>query len=185
MKKIRNALFLVIFGCLSAAGCDLRQFPSLSPPPFTAEALFKPEGAEKNNIRWVFLMPDVKALSSDHSDSAGNSFPGAANIALKNYITELYTNTEPVTPGSSVTRIVIRKPTVFNAVKTIEKYYRSGLKKNELSPEQVTAGLGKVFEIAIAAATENTQEFEKVLQQNRKDALSLIAVFNQVQLKKM
>ncbi len=144
------------------------------------------EGKETAVIyRWEFMMPALDKILAGADKSAGNYRLGDENARLKDYVTENYTSTEPIAPGNPMTRIVIRKPAIFNAVKAIEKYYLAGVKKNEISQVEAEAGFRNVLQVAVAAVSENSQEFEEVLQEQRKDARLLIEAFNQVKLKQM
>jgi len=173
MKKMICALFIALFATSVSGQASL-----------TADTGNVYEGNEKE-IKWVFLMPDLKEMPSENARPVGADFPGRENSLLKDYLTELYTQAEPITPGSPMTRITIRKPAIFNAVKTIEKYYSSEIKKNKLTSAQAVPGFNKVLAVAVAAASEDSEDFEDALQQQRKNALSLIGIFNQVQLKEM
>jgi hypothetical protein len=44
------------------------------------------------------------------------------------------------------------------------------VKKNEISQVEAEAGFRNVLQVAVAAVSENSQEFEEVLQEQRKDA---------------
>lgn len=186
--KVYRLVPCVLFSILFAASIATARAVtpgsfSENPTPVVATTP-ESEGNEKG-IKWVFLMPDLKEIPAGNDRHAGADFPGRENSLLKNYLTELYTQAEPITPGSPMTRITIRKPAIFNAVKTIEKYYSSEVKKHKLTSAEAVPRFKKILEVAVAAASEDSEDFEDTLQQQRKDALSLIGIFNQVQLKEM
>lgn len=89
---------------------------------------------------------------------------------------------EEVVPGDPTRRTVIRKPTIYNAVRSIEKQLNRELKSNKMGQEQVTAEFTNVLKIAISAFDSETESFEDALQQNRKNAAALLSVFQNVKL---
>lgn len=137
------------------------------------------------DYKWEFLMPEIGSYLHEDLASSSSYRLGNDNFCLKDYILKTYTRNEPIAPGNPLTRIVILKPAIFNAVKKIEKYYLAELKKNELTKQEAESGFQQVLKVAVAAATENTQSFEEALQDNRKDTQKLIDTFNQVKLKQM
>ena len=98
---------------------------------------------------------------------------------------ESYTDQEPIAPGNPSMRIVIRKPSIYNAVRKIDKYYSRQVAHGAMNSANARKGFERVLTIAIAALSESSESFESALQQNRKDPESLIAQFNQVKLKDM
>ena len=94
----------------------------------------------------------------------------------------IYVVREEVVPGDPTRRTVIRKPTIYNAVRSIEKQLNRELKSNKMGQEQVTAEFTNVLKIAISAFDSLTESFEDALQQNRKNAAALLSVFQNVKL---
>jgi|GEM_PF-2662609 len=186
MKKIISAFILSVLAASFSTAQDFASgpFPGQAAVPVSPQPAPEVTG-EDISYKWIFLMPAIEKDTSEYIRLRGNNFPGKENALLKNYLTELYTRTEPITPGSPMTRIIIRKPAIFNAIKVIEKYYTAEVKKNKLPKTEAVAGFRKVLHVAVAAASENSREFEDALQEQRKDAPLLIGIFNQVKLKQM
>lgn len=139
--------------------------------------------ASRASYKWEFYKPDL----SDYKESAtteGESFD-ASLAPLVDMFNESYTDQEPIAPGNPSMRIVIRKPSIYNAVRKIDKYYSRQVAHGTMNSANARKGFERVLTIAIAALSENSQGFEDALQQNRKNPDLLIAQFNQVKLKDM
>ena len=93
-----------------------------------------------------------------------------------------YVVREEVVPGDPTRRTVIRKPAIYNAVRSLEKHYNKEVKKNGLSSAVATSEFLQILKIALAAFDSESKSFEDSLQENRKDATSLTAVFKHVRL---
>ena len=141
--------------------------------------------AVERGYRWEFYTPDLTSYISQESQVTENNRFDASLEPLKAMFNESYTDQEPIAPGNPATRIVIRKPSIYNAVRKIDKYYSKEVAHGEMNSVSARKGLERVLTIAIAALSENSQSFEDALQQNRKSPELLIAQFNQVKLKDM
>ncbi len=183
MKRI-TCVFILIVVCIVNVPAQLAAETSVIQ---NRQIDFKPkaEGTAKSvDYQWEFSMPGIdNKLIGDVVSS--NYRLGEKNARLKDYVNDTYTSTEPITPGNPMTRIIIRKPAIFNAVKAIEKYYLSGIRKNEVSQNDAINDFSHVLHVAVAAASENSTSFEEALQVKRKDVRQLIGLFNQVKLRQM
>lgn len=119
---------------------------------------------------------DLAALSLNHKWGKKVAF-------LYDSFKDVYVVKEEVVPGDPTRRTVIRKPDIYNAVRTIEKGLNREVKKNELTPEKAEAEFTNVLKVALAAIDSDTETFESALQENKKDAAGLLAVFQRVSLK--
>jgi len=186
MKTRNQVLFFTAAFILILSVQHLAAKPSFSPGGIKNENMPSYKGTENAvDYKWEFLMPEMKSYLQENSLNSDNYRLGNDNLCLKEYIVKKYTRAEPIAPGNPLTRIVIRKPAIFNAIKTIEKYYLAGIRKNEVPKQEAENGFRKVLEVAVAASSENTQSFEEVLQKNRRDAHKLIEMFNLVKLTPM
>ncbi len=104
-------------------------------------------------------------------------------IAAKLYLFESkYTYQVPIVPGNPQTRTVIRKPTVYEAVKKIERQLKKSVKKGEITVEAAQSEFDKVLDVARNVLTADTTEFEKAIAESG-DANSLTNLFiNRVKL---
>jgi hypothetical protein len=115
------------------------------------------------------------------TELAGTHFLGD-QIAKKIYILEdLYSYTEPISPGNSATKTLYRKPVIYFSVKKIEKYLKKSLKKGEITMEDATARFNRVLDIAINIKNKNTDKLEEALN-SANDASDLLLIYSRVRL---
>lgn len=137
-----------------------------------------------NNKTWEFYSavqdPTVMVLS----DSEANHRLGKKIAYFYELFKETYVVKEEVVPGDPMRRTVIRKPDIYNAVRSIEKNIARSVKKNELSQAQAEKDFGYVLKVALAAIDSETDSFEKALNE-QKDSQGLLAVFHNVNLKSL
>ena len=186
MKRLNFILLILVTTVLNLFSQEV--VPETYASLLTAKDVVNPlvEGKEKNiEYKWEFLTTEVESELEINTSEASNYRLGEKNSLLKDYINQVYTKEEPIAPGNPMTRIVIRKPAIFNAVKTIERYYIKSLKGKEMSQQEVEAAYQKVLQVAIAAASENSESFEDALQEQRRNAIELVQLFNLVKLKQM
>ncbi|GET21921.1 MULTISPECIES: hypothetical protein [Prolixibacter] len=145
--------------------------------------------AEKEAVarayKWEFYSPDLNSYQKRKSPVENGERFDAPLEPLKDMFNESYTDKEPIAPGNPATRIVIRKPSIYNAVRKIDKYYSKQVARGEMNSANARKSLERVLTIAIAALSERSQSFEDALQQNRRNPEALLAQFNQVKLKDM
>lgn len=96
---------------------------------------------------------------------------------------DTYVVKEEVVPGDPTRRTIIRKPAIYNAVRLIEKELSREVKKQTVSKETAEQQLINVLKVALAAIDSESDSFESALQEHKKDATSLLAVFERVNLK--
>lgn len=120
--------------------------------------------------------------SADALANAGNYKFGQEAGYLYNQFMNIYVVREEVVPGDPTRRTVIRKPTIYNAVRSIEKQLNKELKSNKMTREQVAAEFTNVLKVAISAYDSESESFEDALQTNRKNATDLLSVFQNVKL---
>lgn len=68
---------------------------------------------------------------------------------------------------------MIRKPGIYNAVRSIEKQLNKDVKSKKLTKEEASDEFANVLKIALAAIDSDTNTFEEALQGNKKDSSRL------------
>ena len=138
------------------------------------------EGNENLPIRWEFML----ALNADKKEFSNNNFFfGKESSWLKDVIKDEFITREVVVPGDPTTRSVIRKPSIYQSVNTLEKYLKKQVNDKRMDKEQATATFLNVQRIALAALTsDDTNSFEDALQADRKNPDKLLLLFEQVSL---
>lgn len=130
---------------------------------------------------WEFYS-SIKELTADELASESNYKFGQVAGCLYNLFMDVYVVREEVVPGDPTRRTVIRKPAIYNAVRTVEKQLNKDIKNNHLTKEQAAAEFTAILKIALSAIDSDTQSFEDELQKNRKDSTNLLSVFKSVKL---
>ncbi len=98
---------------------------------------------------------------------------------------DTYVVKEEVVPGDPTRRTVIRKPEIYNAVRTIEKGLNRDIKKNGLPQDKAEAAFANVLKVALAAIDSDTESFEAALQEHKKNSSQLLAIFQRVNLQNL
>lgn len=109
---------------------------------FTSQAANRPDGDnDKTNKTKVESNPSetwefystIKEPSAEELAAAGNHKFGKEISCLYNAFMEIYVVKEEVVPGDPARRTVIRKPGIYNAVRSIEKQLSKDVKKQILT----------------------------------------------------
>lgn len=105
------------------------------------------------------------------------------DVSRKLYLLESrYTYETPAVPGNPLTKTMVRKPVIYDAVRRIEHYLKKGVKKGTNRLETASITLNKVLDVALNAISADSNSFEKAIG-NTADMDSLIALFtNRVSL---
>lgn len=138
------------------------------------------EDTGKETPQWEFYLvyePDVN-LPVNEDYLFGN---GA--FQMKEKIQQMFVTREEIVPGDPITRTVIKKPSIYRSVMTLEKHLKKEVKENRLSVEKATEIFINVQRIALAAIdTFGTEKFEDELNKFRKNPNQLLSVFAKVKL---
>lgn len=149
----------------------------------------KSEGAKVTNAHsanaetWEFYSTQEDPTPDELAALELNHKLGKKVAYLYDSFKEVYVVKEEVVPGDPIRRTVIRKPDIYNAVRAIEKELNREVKKDELTTEKAETEFANVLKVALAAIDSDTGSFESALQENKKDAARLLAVFQRVNLK--
>lgn len=133
---------------------------------------------------WEFYSSTATPTTEELA-AADNHKLGQEVACLYGAFMDIYVVKEEVVPGDPVRRTVIRKPGIYNAVRSIEKQLMKSVKQNTLTKEQAANELTNVLTIALAAIDSDSDSFEKALQRDKKDSERLLALFGSVKLKKL
>ena len=110
----------------------------------------------------------------------GSDITGKWNTFIQNY-----THEYDVTIGFTDSSVEILKPSIYKAVNKVNKYYKKALKKEEVSREVATFNMGHILDCAnVMCFDDNSKSFEEALK-SADEPEEIIALFNQVTLKKV
>ena len=131
---------------------------------------------------WVFYstlkQPSAEELAHADDHKFGKEIGYLYTAFMGTYVVK-----EEVVPGDPARRTVIRKPDIYNAVRSIEKQLSKEVKSQTLTADKAADEFSNVLQVALAAIDSDTLTFERELQANKKDANRLLAIFDEVELK--
>ncbi len=130
---------------------------------------------------WEFFSY-LKEFSQAELESNANYKLGKINGSLYQRFIDSYIVKEEVTAGDPTRRTTIHKPTIYNAVRSIEKELFTQLNKNRISQEEASDEFQKVLKVALSALDYDTSTFEDALHSNRRNPKLLLTIFNSVKL---
>ncbi|MGK7393914.1 MAG: hypothetical protein ACNS62_05060 [Candidatus Cyclobacteriaceae bacterium M3_2C_046] len=103
-------------------------------------------------------------------------------IAKKMYILEeLYTYEEEGTATSPGVKTVVEKPSIYYAIKKLNRYYKKMVKKDRVPLDQAKDNFEHILNIGISIIYQRTASFEEYLDDHRKPE-ELLEAFSSVDL---
>lgn len=175
MKKKSILAFVLLASCLVVNAA------TTLPDDDKSESKSKTEASVIPAKTWEFYS-SIKKLTADELASESNYKFGKEAGCLYNMFMNVYVVREEVVPGDPTRRTVIRKPAIYNAVRSVEKQLSKEVKNNSIKPEQAAAEFTTILKIALSAIDSDTKSFEDELQKKRKDSNNLLTVFKSVKL---
>lgn len=110
----------------------------------------------------------------------GSDITGKWNTFIQNY-----THEYDVTIGFTDSSVEILKPSIYKAVNKVNKYYKKALKKEEVSREVATSNMAHILDCAnVMCFDDNSKSFEEAVK-SADEPEEIIALFNQVTLRKL
>ncbi|PWJ59451.1 hypothetical protein CLV98_102284 [Dyadobacter jejuensis] len=107
---------------------------------------------------------------------------GEKIACLRALVDDRYNEKEQAVPGDPTVRMVMLKPDIYKAVKSIGKHYKKEIKNASTKPDLI-AEYEYVLRVALAVLyTEPSDTFEEALRASRKNTLHQIAVFKKAKL---
>ncbi|WP_195472520.1 hypothetical protein [Bacteroides xylanisolvens] len=110
----------------------------------------------------------------------GSAITGKWNTFIQNY-----THEYDVTIGFTDSSVEILKPSIYKAVNKVNKYYKKALRKEEVSREVATFNMAHILDCAnVMCFDDNSKSFEEAVK-SADEPEEIIALFNQVTLRKL
>ena len=108
-------------------------------------------------------------------EDVGSHFLGRDIAKRMYYFEEDYTYKVAVAPGNPAMKTMYRKTTIYESVKTIERYLKKSIRKGEMDNEQAKTIFSKVLDVALSIVTINTDELEQRIKESKSpnDLISL------------
>ena len=116
-------------------------------------------------------------------ESANHSL-GEEIGSLKELIRKTYTSTTPIGPGNPGVRIMVKKPSLYNSVLAIDKYYKKRVKKEKSNTEILVKEYAEALKKAYMVFYEDTVDLENVLK-NAKTKEDRVKIFKNINIARM
>ncbi|MEP4533248.1 MAG: hypothetical protein ABJ004_09180 [Cyclobacteriaceae bacterium] len=101
-----------------------------------------------------------------------------SEVGKKMYLLkESYTWRDEPDPIKPTPTVVIEKPSIYNNIKKLERYYKKSIKKDKLTVEVASAEFVNILDIALQVRYQATEELENHLQKI-KEVEEIAAVFS-------
>lgn len=104
------------------------------------------------------------------------------DFAKKMYLIEKnYTYTTEAAPGAFSGHVMIEKPTIYQSVSKINKYYTKGVRKGTIDKTEAEQKLEHVLGVAIVLCHQESSQIEQLLEKSN-DVAEMILVFDNIQV---
>ncbi|MEO9474910.1 MAG: hypothetical protein ABJG41_05235 [Cyclobacteriaceae bacterium] len=90
---------------------------------------------------------------------------------------ESYTWRDEPDPIKPTPTVVIEKPSIYNNIKKLERYYKKSIKKDKITVEDASAEFVNILDIALQVRYQATQELEDYLK-SIKEVEEIATVFS-------
>jgi len=126
-----------------------------------------------------------KMLDISEVDQSGlKDHPLGVEVAKKLVLfNERYKRIVPATPTSPVEKTDILKPTIYNSIKKIDRYYTKGINKELIQVDSVRADFISCLNVVLICHSKNTILLEKRLKE-AKTPEAMVEVYKSVILEK-
>lgn len=181
MKK--TFILACAFVCLCAVNGKADNTDEISKTATTEKTVNENNSSTTTAAKWEFMSSHEEPTAEELASFSDSEKFGKKAAYFYNMFKETYVTKEEVVPGDPTRRTVIRKPEIYNAVRSIEKALGKAMKKKEISQEESCRQFCHVLEVSLAAIDSDTQSLEAALDSHRKDPKSLLAIFQNVSLK--
>jgi hypothetical protein len=132
-----------------------------------ATTTFPSDTGSSSEVPKIFRFKSYQHFEELESISANmaGKHPFGEKIARKDYLFyKKYLTEEELTPGNPASKIIVKKPEIYEAVKEIERDLKKSVRKNELPISTAISDYDKVLEVALTIITADTREFESELE---------------------
>jgi hypothetical protein len=132
--------------------------------------------------KFVFnnTLRDTLSIKFDYTQ-VGTHYLGSKIANKMHVVEETYTYVEKGTPMSPVDKTIVKKPSIFYAIKKVNKHYKKELKKGNIDTATAINHLNEILDIAYVIYNQNTDSFENYLRSQKKPE-DIIQAFAQVEL---
>ena len=156
----------------------------VSSDPVTVKSEIEIPDSVEIEFFWEFYLALKEPTISELADGANFKFGQEAGC-LYNLFMTIYVVREEVVSGDPTRRTVIRKPALYNAVRTVEKELSKELKNGKTTPDEAAKQFIQILKTAIAAFDSDSESFEQSLYDSRKDINQIKTLFYRVNIREI
>jgi len=176
MKKRLLIVFLLILINITGFPQDVQMFATNSVSPGKGT---NPDEFKKFSFKSYKTTDDMDKVPLNLI----GTHPFGEIIARKSYLLDKkYVKEEELTPGNPATKVVIRKPVLYESVKSIERELKRAVRKDEISLSVAADTYGQVLDIALNIVTADTEDLELLLDKTRSPKSKLDILKNRVEI---
>lgn len=131
---------------------------------------------------WEFHEMKNAGLQAPECNEIDTADFGKEAACLKALADARYIEKEEVVPGDPNLRTIVLKPDIYKAVRNIDKYLRKA-SRDQKADHEIVKNYIYVMRVALAVVyAPGTGDFEKALNQEKKNPRNQIALFRKVKL---
>ena len=136
----------------------------------------------KNDIKYqfVYFNRNDELAKIDISTLRANYF-NKESLAKEHLFEESYTYLEPIGPGSTGMKMIVRKQAIYDAKSKLYRYYKKQVKEGIIDYETAAKAYEHILDVALSVIYQYTVPFEEKLS-SIKNEEELAAVFRNVSL---
>jgi hypothetical protein len=158
--KITNKLIILLF-IVKMLPVNAQEFAAIDELNYTSAKKVMPTSKPLMEYRVLSYKEMLERITPE---MAGNHFLGA-DIARQYYLfNDLYTYEVPVSPGNPANKTMVEKPSIYSAVRKIEKQIRKDLKSKKIDKDSAQAKFRDVLDVAISTYYSDTNLLEDAIQ---------------------
>lgn len=177
--RLPNVLLLLLLVALNGQPADANENPDgRQGREAKTDVDDVPAGAWE--FYYLAARPDADRLAEKSSYKFGQEAGCLYDMFL-----DCYVRREQMVAGDNTSRMVIRKPAIYNAVRSIERHLGRTVDGDGNVSRESSDIFTRVLQIAVAAVGSDSDTFEDALHANRKNANDLLSLFDNVTLKEL
>ncbi len=135
--------------------------------------------AQEATASYQFDYMEDKLNTADLDQSYSyNHFMGERIGKKLALLSDSYTWKEEATATTPVAMTIVEKPLIYNNVKKLERFYKKGIRKDEITLEEAAVAFEKILDIALLVRYQETSALEEDLKQIKEET-ELVAIFSE------
>jgi len=139
----------------------------------------------EDTMERIIIMGSLANIQTQYEQANDDDFRNHAfgeDFAKKMYLIEKsYTYITEPAPGAFSGHVMIEKPTIYQSISKINKYYIKGVRKGTIDKTEAEQKLEHVLGVAIVLCHQESSQIEQLLEKSN-DVAEMILVFDNIQV---